>query len=251
MAVDVPGTLVGAGRNADVFDVGSGRVLRRYRDGREARRVEAEAQVMIRARASGVPVPEVFEVSGSDIVMERAVGPTMLDAVGRRPWTVRAHARLLARVHDMVHQVPASALDGLDLPPRLWTSSGGTDVLLHRDLHPINVILTQSGPMIIDWEGATCGPAVADIALTWAILGFSDVPGPRIEAALIQGVRALFTRSFVRAAGPLDDAWRLTAIRHRLADPNVLPTERARMQRLLPADPADPAGPADPAQASA
>src|ERR1700743_3421349 len=90
MAVDVPGTLVGAGRNADVYDVGSGRVLRRYRDGREARRVEAEAQVMIRARAAGVPVPEVFEVSGSDIVMERAdepgrVRPPAVDRSRPRP----------------------------------------------------------------------------------------------------------------------------------------------------------------------
>jgi aminoglycoside phosphotransferase (APT) family kinase protein len=239
----MPGKLVGAGRNADVFDVGDGRVLRRYRDGREARRVDTEAQVMVRARASGVPVPEVFDVSGCDIVMERAVGPTMLDAVGRRPWTVLANARLLARLHGIVHRVPASALDGLDLPPGIEMSPAGSDVLLHRDLHPLNVILTQSGPMIIDWEGAMCGPAIADVAMTWAILGFSDVPGPRIEAAVIRCVRALFTRSFVRAAGPLDDAWRLTAIRHRLADPNVLPTERARMEKLVPAP--------DPAEASA
>jgi hypothetical protein len=75
MAAEVPGTLVGAGRNADVYDIGGGRVLRRYRDGREPRRVNAEAQVMVHARAFGVPVPEVFDVSGSDIVMERAVGP--------------------------------------------------------------------------------------------------------------------------------------------------------------------------------
>ncbi len=38
MAVELPGTLVGAGRNADVYDIGDGRVLRRYRDGRETRR---------------------------------------------------------------------------------------------------------------------------------------------------------------------------------------------------------------------
>ena len=243
MAVEAPGTPVGAGRNTDVFDIGGGRVLRRYRDRREARWVDIEAQVMMRARASGVPVPEVFDVSGSDIVMERAVGPTMLDAVGSRPWTVVACARLLARLHGIVHQVPASALDGLDLPTRFWNSPADGDVLLHRDLHPMNVILTQSGPVIIDWEGATRGPAIADVALSWAILGFSDVPGPRIEAALIRSIRALFTRSFVRAAGPLDDAWRLTAIRHRLADPNVLPTERARMQKLVPAE--------EPAEASA
>jgi hypothetical protein len=97
--------------------------------------------------------------------------------------------------------------------------------------------------MIIDWEGAARGPAIADVAMTWVILGFSDVPGPRVEAAIIRGVRALFTRSFVRAAGPLDDAWRLTAIRHRLADHNTLPTERVRLERLLPAP--------DPAEASA
>ena len=243
MAVEVPGTPVGAGRNADVFDIGSGRVLRRYRDGREARWVDIEAQVMMRARASGVPVPEVFDVSGSDIVMERAVGPTMLDAVGSRPWTVRANARLLARLHGIVHQVPASALDPLDLPSPFARRPANSDVLLHRDLHPMNVILTQSGPMIIDWEGATRGPAIADVALSWAILAFSDVPGSRMEAALIRSIQGIFTRSFVRAAGPIDDGWRVTAIRHRMADPNTLPTERARMEKLVAA--------AQPAEASA
>ena len=66
-----PGTLLGAGRSADVYDVGGGRVLRRYRDGRDPTGVDAEAQVMGVARAFGVPVPEVFDVSGTDIVMER------------------------------------------------------------------------------------------------------------------------------------------------------------------------------------
>lgn len=233
MAVEVPGTPAGAGRNTDVFDIGGGRVLRRYRDRREARWVDIEAQVMMRARASGVPVPEVFDVSGSDIVMERAVGPTMLHAVGSRPWTVLANARLLARLHGIVHQVPASALDGLDLPSPFAQSPADGDVLLHRDLHPMNVILTRSGPVIIDWEGATRGPAVADVALSWAILAFSDVDGPRMEAALISSVRAIFTRTFLRAAEPIDDAWRVTAIRHRMADPNTLPTERARMEKLV------------------
>jgi len=233
MAVEAPGTPVGAGRNTDVFDIGGGRVLRRYRDRREARWVDIEAQVMMRARASGVPVPEVFDVSGSDIVMERAVGPTMLHAVGSRPWTVLANARLLARLHGIVHQVPASALDGLDLPSPFAQSPADGDVLLHRDLHPMNVILTQSGPVIIDWEGATRGPAVADVALSWAILAFSDVDGPRMEAALISSVRAIFTRTFLRAAEPIDDAWRVTAMRHRMADPNTLPTERARMEKLV------------------
>jgi aminoglycoside phosphotransferase (APT) family kinase protein len=239
MAVKVPGTLVGSGRNTEVYDVGDGRVLRRYRDGRDAHRVAAEAQVMAHARACGVPVPEVFDVRGADIVMERAIGPTMLDVLGRRPWTLRAQAGLLARLHGLVHQVPASGLAGLALRSPFGEGRPGDDhVLLHSDLHPQNVILTGTGPVIIDWEGASYGPAIADIALTWVIVGFSDIPpGPRIQTAVMRAFQAAFTRSFVRAAGPVDESWRHTAIRLRLADPYVLPTEAVRLERLAAAAP--------------
>jgi aminoglycoside phosphotransferase (APT) family kinase protein len=235
MTVEAPGKLVGAGRNADVYDVGDGRVLRRYRDGREPGRVATEAQVMTHARAHGAPVPEVFDVSGSDIVMERATGPTMLDAIARRPWIVSAQARLLAELHDLVHGVPIAGVPGLDLPAPFGPESPqGADVLLHRDLHPQNVILTQRGPVIIDWEGAARGPAVADVGMTWVIIGFSDIPGPQWRAVAARGVQAALTRSFLRAAGPLDDAWRLTVIQWRLADPNLLPSEAVRLRKLLP-----------------
>ena len=110
----MPGRLIGTGRSADVYDAGNGRVLRRYRDGRPAAWVAREAEVMEHARAHGVPVPEVFDVSGADIVMALAAGPTMVDVLIRRPWTVGAQARLLARLHDQVHAVPA--LDWLSAP---------------------------------------------------------------------------------------------------------------------------------------
>ena len=235
MTAAVPGTLIGSGRNADAYDVGQGRVLRRYRDGRDAAYVATEAQVMVHARASGVPVPEVFDVSGPDIVMERAAGPTMLDILGSRPWTVPAQARLLARLHGLVHRVPLSGLPALPPLPALPGEAGPADgdVLLHRDLHPQNVILTQRGPMIIDWEGAARGPAIADVAMTWVIVGFSDVPLPPVRARVARALQAAFTRSFVRAAGPLDETWRTTAVRMRLTDPNLLPSEAARLRKLV------------------
>src|SRR5580692_7298555 len=230
MTAAAPGKFVGAGRSADVYDIGDGRVLRRYRDGREARHVETEALVMKHARAFGVPVPEVFDVSGADIVMERAVGPTMLEVLSRRPWTVRAQARLLARLHGLVHRVPAAGLAGVDLP----LPFGDGDALLHRDLHPINVILTPDGPVIIDWESAACGPPIADVAMTWVIIGFSDVPGDGVSAAVVRAGQSILTRTFARAAGPLAEAWRVTAARERLADPHVLPSEAARLRKLVP-----------------
>jgi Ser/Thr protein kinase RdoA (MazF antagonist) len=227
METESPGRLLGAGRSADAYDIGGGRVLRRYRDGRDAAAVEREARVMAHARAHGVPVPEVFEVSGSDIVMERADGPTMLDVLGRRPWTVGRQARLLARLHAAVHQVPA-------LPELRAFGDDDLDhqVLLHWDLHPVNVILTAAGPMIIDWEGAARGPGLLDVAMTWVIIGFSEVPETGVMALAVSGVQSVFARSFARAAGPLDSATRATAVRYRLMDANLLPSERTRLERL-------------------
>ena len=94
------------------------------------------------------------------------------------------------------------------------------------------MLLTSAGPVIIDWEGAASGPAVYDVAMTWAIVGFSQVPGGGLEAAVTRGLQSLFTRLFVRAAGPVDQTSRATAVRHRLADPHLLPGERARLERL-------------------
>jgi len=180
---------------------------------------------MAHARAHGVPVPEVFDVAGCDIVMQRADGPTMLTALGRRPLTFRRQARLLARLHAVVHAVPAP-----EWLPAPFGDEGRAQVLLHRDLHPQNVILTAGSPLIIDWEGAARGPAVADVAMTWVIVGFSDVAG--ITNAGVRAVQALFTRSFLAAAGPVDRNWLAAAVGQRLDDPHLLPPERARLERL-------------------
>jgi aminoglycoside phosphotransferase (APT) family kinase protein len=183
MTVGLPGSLIGSGRNADVYDMGNGRVLRRYRDGRDARAVAHEAQVMVHSRQSGVPVPEVFAVCEADIVMERVSGPTMLDELARRPWTFRRQARLLARLHALVHQVPV--LPGLPAP--CGEEDGERHVLLHLDLHPQNVILTEAGPVIIDWEGAARAPARYNAAMTWVIIRYSEVERVRLERLAADG----------------------------------------------------------------
>ena len=130
-----------AGRSADVFDLGGGRILRRYHD--RARSAEREAKVVSWAGAHGVPVPEVFDVAGPDIVMEKVDGPTMLADLARRPWRLLRHAARLARLHQQVHRVPA--LDGLRAP------FGDGRALLHLDLHPDNVLLSPRGPVLIAW----------------------------------------------------------------------------------------------------
>src|SRR5437660_12136998 len=95
------------GRAADVLADGPGRVRRRYRTGQHDCSLEAE--VMRHARAHGLPVPEGYDAAGSEIVMERIDGRTMLEDLTRRPWLARTHAERLAELHLQLHRIVAPA----------------------------------------------------------------------------------------------------------------------------------------------
>jgi aminoglycoside phosphotransferase (APT) family kinase protein len=213
MTRDAAGRVVARGSDADVYALDDRRVLRRYR----RRDVpEAEVAIMRYARDNGYPVPGVLDVSGPDLVLERVDGPTMLEDLGRRPWTVRAHARTLARLHRSLHAIP---------PPAFLRGEGPR--LLHLDLHPANVMLGRQGPVVIDWANASRGDAALDVALTTVVLAGAPV-GPPLSWLRGQLVRR-FTGEFA------DDEWRPAierAIAYRRADGNVGDGERARLAAL-------------------
>ena len=154
MAGEPPGPLVGVGRAADVYAVGADRVLRRTRfPGYDS---AYEAGIMRHLAGYGYPVPEVFDADGTDLVMERLHGRDMLADLGKRPWLARKHGRVLADLHNALHQIPA--------PPGIRQLFGPGDSVMHLDLHPANVMLTARGPVVIDWPNASAGPAGCDIA---------------------------------------------------------------------------------------
>ncbi len=101
-----PGGLIASGRDGDIFEFGPGLVLRKARDGRS---IEHEARIMQHAADHGFPVPKIHEVraDGSEIVMERIVGPLMMDAMLKQPWAMRRYASMLADLHDRLHEIPA------------------------------------------------------------------------------------------------------------------------------------------------
>jgi len=171
-------------------------------------------------------VPEVFDVSGPDIVMERVDGPTMLADLARRPWRLLRHAARLARLHQQVHAVPG--LDGLRAP------FGDGEALLHLDLHPENVLLSSQGPVLIDWEGAGRGPAEADLAYCWVVVALSTVPGSAWQRLVGRSGQRLFADAVLRHSGlTVDAGWLAQAGRFRLHDPNLQPEEADRIRRML------------------
>jgi aminoglycoside phosphotransferase (APT) family kinase protein len=229
-----PGPPLGFGRSAEIYDLGGGRILRRYHD--RTRSAEREAKIISWAGEHGVPVPEVFDSSGPDIVMEKVDGPTMLADLARRPWRLLRHAATLATLHRQVHSVPG--LPGLRAP------FGDGETLLHLDLHPLNVLLSPRGPVLIDWEGAGRGPAEADLAVCWVAVALSSVPGSAWQRSIGRAGQRLFADAVLRHAGlRVDGEWLAKAARFRLGDPHLMEAEAARIRRMLASTSGAGAGP--------
>jgi aminoglycoside phosphotransferase (APT) family kinase protein len=219
--IDEPGPLIGSGRAADVYDLGDGTVLRRYRSIHPD--LELEARIMRYVAERGYPVPAVHSVDGSDLIMDRIDGESMFDRLSAAPWKVVSYARVLARLQQRLARIEAPA----------WMLADTADVshpqsVLHLDLHPMNVIMSTGGPIVIDWTNAAGGPAGFDGALTYvAVATFgTETNVERIgQRVFAQGFRRFRGRRAV-------DAYIGAACDHRLADSGTLPDERIAVAAL-------------------
>ncbi len=139
-----------AGRDADVYALDDSWVLRRYRNGHPVR---DEADFMRWVARFDYPVPAVRDVEGADMVIQRLDGPTLADAALAGDLSATEVGEIHADLHRRLQAIPApSGAPGL--------------VVVHGDLHPLNVIATAAGPVVIDWRNAEEGTPSFDVAMT-------------------------------------------------------------------------------------
>lgn len=255
-------TRLGEGREAEILDAGDGRVVRLLWDREREAWLDREEAALRAASAAGAPVPVAYKRETVDgrpgLVMERLDGPDLLTRLGKRPWTVRSAGKLLGRLHARLHDVcapqtlptlrdnvstllarraeylPAALADearaGLEQLPK-------GERLCHGDFHPGNVLLTEAGPRVIDWAGASRGDPLADVCRTLLIIELGALPehAPTLVRRLDRVGRALLLRSYLaaygRPEGQLIARWRRVLAIARLAE--GIESERALLMRLL------------------
>lgn len=216
------GALIAQGRDGDVREFGPDLVFRTSRSGSD---VGAERKLMIYLHEHGYPVPRLHPHQDDGVmVMDRIHGPTMLADLTSKPWRMRRHANSLAALHERLREVP---------PPSDMKRLGTGNSIVHLDLHPNNVLISDTGPIVIDWVNAAIGPADLDVALTWVIIKTGSVTGNIVARAVGAGFRESFARMFEFAAGQQRiRANAAAAAELRLLDTNLLVAERDSVFRL-------------------
>ena len=201
--------LIARGRDADVFALDGRRVLRRYRAGGDT---ALEAALMRHVAGHGYPVPGVHEAEGPDLVLERVHGPTLLAALVSGEVAVCTGAELLADLHVRLHAVP----------PRPGACQG----VVHLDLHPGNVLLGPTGPVVIDWRNAVDGPPELDLAVTALIMALvASDPDHWMGGSAAELLSAFvdLVNADLRCGLP-------GAVELRSVDPNLSADEKARLE---------------------
>lgn len=255
---------IGSGRAAEVFAWEPGRVAKVLRDGFPAEGLEREAKALAAARSAGAPVPQPGEMVSylgrPGLVMERIDGRDILDMLEKEPWRMWSLMMTVGRVHARLNEaaappelpsIKARAWDILANEPRVPNSARPRllrllerlepgDRLCHMDFHPGNVMLSAEGPVIIDLSNASAGPAAADLAKSWVVIGAGEAPpdSPWIGRMLIaffrKVARWVYMRGY-RAEHPTDAAelasWKAIMIAVRLEE--GIPSERRTLLRML------------------
>jgi uncharacterized protein (TIGR02172 family) len=260
-APDVLGDPFATGRTAELYAWQEGLALKLFRCEWNKAAVLTEADKARAVHAAGLPVPAIDGViqvgERWGIVYERVSGIALTKVIQTRPWRLFSIARCVADLHLSVHRSSAPELPtvkdrlarsimSVNRMPSEWhralqetlRSLPDGAAICHGDFHPENIVLTTRGPIILDWMDAASGSPLADVARSWLLLTMAALPTDLPGRRMIELVRTLFTRSYLRrymANRPGDwdrwGAWQGIIAASRLSED--IPAERDRLIAFL------------------
>jgi aminoglycoside phosphotransferase (APT) family kinase protein len=188
MSLRLLGDVVARGSRSVVHAYGRGAVVKVPKPATPASWIRSEAEYVEAVRAVGAPAPALLGVElifgRPASVWERVEGPSLWQQVVDHPGRATAVGRMLADVQLSLFELvpPVTLPDQRDrliskirrsmanvdasfaLALELLPARPGTPRLCHGDLHPSNVLLSEDGPVLVDWFDASRGDRVSDVA---------------------------------------------------------------------------------------
>jgi thiamine kinase len=197
------GDVVARGTRSLIHAFGNGAVIKVPHLSTPADWILAEANYSEAVRSVGAPVPRLLGIESIGgrpaSVWERIDGPSMWQHIIDRsdlsadlghlladiqlelfalvpPVTLPGQRdRLVSKIRLSAAKVDARLIRALEVLP----TAAGPPRLCHGDLHPSNVVLSERGPVIVDWFDASRGDPIADVARTCLTIRGDGATAPR------------------------------------------------------------------------
>jgi uncharacterized protein (TIGR02172 family) len=191
------GELIAEGRTAEVYAWGDHEVLKLYHGWWPLQNIEYEIRICRAVHDASISSPAVGDLIQLEgrygLIYERIDGSSMQSIVFEDTSQTDKMARRFAHLQAQLHSTSAKGLPSqrqrltrqiteqtiLDEPGKqhaldvLSSLPDGISVC-HGDLYPANVLVTSSGLTIIDWENASVGSPLADVARS--LLAYAAAP---------------------------------------------------------------------------
>lgn len=248
------GLLIGKGKTAEVYKWGKDRVLKLFIKNISDESVINEARIGKAVNEGGVPSPKVYDIVEIDgrkgIIFQRIYGKTLLRLIKEEPWKLGYYAKQMARLQYKIHnyfipdilpsQKERFAMkigNSLNIPGEkkirilnyIDSLQDGNSVC-HGDIHLKNIIVSDKGPVAIDWNSGCKGNPLGDVARTCLMLNLppNSSTVSNIYKILPKYPKRLFYLTY------LDEYMKLAKIVPEDIDAWTLPVAAARLKDNKP-----------------
>ncbi|HOT30765.1 MAG TPA: phosphotransferase [Petrotogaceae bacterium] len=182
---------IGTGRTADVYEYGKEYIIKLFKSGFRVGSEGKNSKTINSLESIRSPkLIDIIEIKGNQaIVYEKIIGPTMMEKILCEPQNQSYYADMLAHIQYQMHKEVSSLKPNLkeEIKKKIRSSSKIRDsvkdyalkkteiinsscAICHYDFHPGNIVLSENGPVIIDWANVLIGDERADVSRTSLML---------------------------------------------------------------------------------
>ncbi|MFD1356705.1 aminoglycoside phosphotransferase family protein [Fictibacillus halophilus] len=216
--------IIGEGSTAQVIVLDEKTVAKQFFEHVSDSSIEHEYLMSKAVMDCGLPVPAIFKkvkLNGTTALLyERINGFPLTKKISKQPWTAFKLINQMAKIQVVMHdkEISESPQQKDILKQKINLANELTseekrfitemlsklptgNSLCHGDFHPDNILVTEAGPIIIDWADATQGNRLADLARTLIILQYGGLPSEMkpFKSKAVLYVRNLLASQYLRS----------------------------------------------------
>lgn len=246
--------IIGQGNTAEIFAYEDNKILKLFREGisEEIATLEYEKAVFVQTYITNVPKAyDLIKINNRHgIIYERINGQDMIVVMIKSITKVNYYSRMLARSHSIMHKNLVEFDEGFSMKDKLRADIEAVEVisnkqkeflikyledlpegesLCHFDFHPGNVIIQGKESIIIDWMTACVGNPCADIARTYVVLTYGELPNAKY---LVRKLVGLFQKHVGKVY--YKEYLKLSKLEEKEIEQWILPVAAARLREWIP-----------------